>query len=161
MNALTGRLRDLFAKMADLPMLSLLGLLTGLLAAVVIIAFRELIDTIQLNLLGLGHPDGYEDLSGYMRILLASAGGVLLGLVFHYLTAPYRAVGVAHVMERLRYHQGRLSLRNGLVPASISVQRRAVCLVRAWGCPIIMSAHWWLAAQLPALRPDSTPRWQG
>ena len=115
MKTLLGRMRDLLTKMADLPMLSLLGLLTGLLAAVVIIAFRELTESVQQNLLGMGHPDAYEELTAATRVLIATGGGLLLGLFFHFLTAPYRAVGVVYVMERLRYHQGRLSLRNGLI----------------------------------------------
>ncbi|HBE92435.1 MAG TPA: hypothetical protein DDW55_07875 [Gammaproteobacteria bacterium] len=112
---ITGRVRDLLSRFDGLPKLSLLGLLTGLLAAVVIILFRELTESTQENLLGLSNPDSYEDLTALTRILLATGGGLLLGLVFHFLATPYRAVGVAHVMERLRYHQGHLPWRNGLV----------------------------------------------
>ena len=98
-----------------LPKLSLLGLVTGLLAALVIILFRELTEFAQVSLLGLSNPDSYQELTSLTRVLLAAGGGLLLGLVFHFLAAPERAVGVVHVMERLRYHQGHLPWRNAVV----------------------------------------------
>jgi CIC family chloride channel protein len=109
------RLRRIIAGLDSLPRLAILGLLTGILTAVVIILFRELTVLSQTQVIGLGSPDNYEQLDGLERLLLATAGGLLLGVVFHYLAHPVRAVGVVHVMERLQYHQGKLPLKNAIV----------------------------------------------
>jgi CIC family chloride channel protein len=98
-----------------LPRLALLGLLTGILTAVVIILFRELTEVAQTQVLGLSDPDNYEQLDSLSRLLLATGGGLLLGIVFHFLAHAARPTGVVHVMERLKFHQGRLPLKNTLI----------------------------------------------
>jgi CIC family chloride channel protein len=94
-----------------LPRLAILGLLTGILTAVIIILFRELTELSQTRILGLSDPDNYEQLDSLSRLLLATGGGLLLGIVFHFLTHDTRPTGVVHVMERLQFHQGRLPPR--------------------------------------------------
>ncbi len=49
------------------------------------------------------------------RFLLPLLGGLLIGLVFHWLSKEDSGVGIVHVAERLAYHQGRLPLRNALL----------------------------------------------
>ena len=109
------QLRELLAGLDSLPRLAILGLLTGILTAVVIILFRELTELSQNNVLGLSDPDNYEQLDSLTRVFLATGGGLLLGIVFHFLTHSARSTGVVHVMERLLFHQGRLPLKNALV----------------------------------------------
>jgi CIC family chloride channel protein len=109
------QLRELLAGLDSLPRLAILGLLTGILTAVVIILFRELTELSQNNILGLSDPDNYEQLDSLTRVFLATGGGLLLGIVFHFLTHSARSTGVVHVMERLLFHQGRLPLKNALV----------------------------------------------
>ena len=108
------RLRTLLSELDSLPRLAILGLLTGIITAVVIIMFRELTEISQTRILGLSDPDNYEQLDGLSRLLLATGGGLLLGIVFHFLTHDARPTGVVHVMERLQFHQGRLPLKNTL-----------------------------------------------
>ena len=108
-----------------LPQLAFLGLLCGLLAALVMIAFRMVIELAQRALLPGGTPDNFEALPPEARVLLPLAGGLVLGLLFQR-RAPElaRQVGVVHVMERLAYHQGRLPLRNAamqFVGAAIAI----------------------------------------
>ena len=108
------KLRTLLSEFDSLPRLAILGLLTGIITAVVIIMFRELTEISQTRILGLSDPDNYEQLDGLSRLLLATGGGLLLGIVFHFLTHDARPTGVVHVMERLQFHQGRLPLKNTL-----------------------------------------------
>ena len=112
------QLRTLLARLDSLPRLAILGLLTGILTAVVIILFRELTELTQTRLLGLSDPDNYEQLDALSRLLLASGGGLLLGVAFHFLTLDARPTGVVHVIERLQFHQGRCCQ---LQPATISL----------------------------------------
>ena len=109
------QLKTLIARLDSLPRLAILGLLTGIITAVVIILFRELTELSQTQLLGLSDPDNYEQLDSLTRLLLATGGGLLLGIAFHFLTDTARSTGVVHVMERLKFHQGRLPLKNALV----------------------------------------------
>ena len=95
--------------------LALVALLVGLLAGLVIIAFRLLIETFQAAFLPGGDVEHYEGLDAWLRLLLPTLGGLLIGLALHWLDPTRRAVGVVHVMERLAYHQGKLPLTNFLV----------------------------------------------
>ncbi len=97
-----------------LGLLSLMGLLTGLLTGLVIAAFRWLIELTQAAFLPAGDTEGYEALPPEWRLLLPLAGGVVLGLVFHALRPERREVGIVHVVERLEYYQGRLPLANAV-----------------------------------------------
>lgn len=94
--------------------LSLLGLIAGLIAGVVSILFRLLVEHTQ-ELYLTGPPGSFETLSTSGRLLLPLAGGLLLGLLLHISHRDQRTVGVVHVMDRLQYHQGRMPLGNALV----------------------------------------------
>jgi CIC family chloride channel protein len=98
-----------------LPQLAMLGIITGLISGGVIIAFRLVIELSQGAFLPGGDPENYEGLTTTTRFLLPLGGGLLLGLLFQFLPARRRQVGVVHVMERLYYHQGRMPFRNALV----------------------------------------------
>ncbi len=95
--------------------LSLLGMLCGVLAGIVIIAFRLLVEWAQGLFLPAGQVENYEALGLGWIFLLPLLGGVALGLVFQCLPPEQRQVGVVHSMERLAYHQGRLPLANMVV----------------------------------------------
>jgi len=101
--------------MHRLPRLTLLGLVTGLLAGLVIILFRDLTELAQVELLGLTHADGYKEMSGLSRLGLATLGGLAIGITFRFLGTSQQVVGVVHVIERLHFHQGRLPWRNAVV----------------------------------------------
>jgi len=95
--------------------LSVLGTLTGLLAGGVIVAFRWLIESAQAGFLPGGEIEAYEALPFWARFALPVAGGVAIGLLFKFAARGRHVVGIVHVMERLAYHQGYLSLRGLLL----------------------------------------------
>ncbi|MGE0486119.1 MAG: chloride channel protein [Gammaproteobacteria bacterium] len=98
---------------ADL-LLALLGLLSGVCAAVVIVAFRKTVALVQ-HVYMAGLPgEAFEWLPVPTRVLVPVAGGVLLGVGFVLLPSAARTVGVVHVLERLHYHQGYMPWRNML-----------------------------------------------
>jgi CIC family chloride channel protein len=94
--------------------LSLLGLLSGILAGLASILFRLLVERAQESFLT-GPPGSYETLAAWVRLWLPLAGGLVIGLMLHLSRDKERIVGVVHVMEQLQYQQGRFPLRNALV----------------------------------------------
>lgn len=84
-----------------LPQLAVLGILCGLLAAVVMIAFRVVIELAQGALLPPGGPENYEDLSVAARFVFPLVGVLVIGAIFHRLSDAARNVGPVHVLERL------------------------------------------------------------
>lgn len=91
--------------------LALLGLVAGFLAGGVIVLFRLLVETIQDSLLPGDGPENYEDLSALMHFLFPVIASMLLALLFYRWAKGIRVLGIAHVMERMAYHQGHLTLR--------------------------------------------------
>jgi len=96
-----------------IPELSLLGVLSGVLAAAVIIAFRYMVQLGQD--LFLPRYYDYESLGHLWRLVLPVAGGAALGLLCVVLPQAVLRVGVPHILERLDYHQGRLPWANAAV----------------------------------------------
>jgi CIC family chloride channel protein len=94
--------------------LSLLGLLSGLVAGLVSILFRLLVEQSQETFLT-GPPGSYETLASWTRLWLPIAGGIGIGLMLHYSPEKGRNVGVLHVMEQLQFYQGRFPLWNALL----------------------------------------------
>ncbi len=97
-----------------LPQLAMLAIPVGLLSGAVIISFRLLVEVAQGQFLPGGSAENFEQLSTLARLLVPAGGGLLIGLVWHYLDVNTRKVGVVHVMERLASYEGRLPLRNAL-----------------------------------------------
>jgi len=97
-----------------LPQLAMLAVPVGLLSGAVVICFRLLVETAQVQFLPGGTAENYELLSTPARLLLPAGGGLLIGLIWQYLNSDTRQVGVLHVMERLARFEGRLPLRNAL-----------------------------------------------
>ncbi|MCB1877463.1 MAG: chloride channel protein [Chromatiales bacterium] len=95
--------------------LSLFGLLTGLLAGAVIVAFRLLVEGTLGESLPDGNPDNFEALPAWVRFALPLAGGVALALMFRFGSQGLHLLGVARVLERMAYHQGYLNLRGLLL----------------------------------------------
>jgi len=95
--------------------LSVLGLIAGTLAALTIIAFRLLVDYLQLALLPIDVAEDFEAMSVAWRVAAAVVGGLLIGLLFRLTHERAHSVGLLHMLERLAHHQGRLPWRNALV----------------------------------------------
>ncbi|MDI9246605.1 chloride channel protein [Marinobacter sp. CHS3-4] len=98
-----------------LPQLAVLGLLSGLFTGGVILLFRLAIEWPLERFLPGSGSESFEHLDLITRGVLPFAGAVALGLFLHRLAPQNRKVGVAHVMERLNYHQGYISIRSALV----------------------------------------------
>lgn len=109
---------------SDLMRICFLGLISGALAALVIVIFRYIIVQTQSAFLPEGDPENYEALAWYFILLLPLAGGILIGAIFHFIPADKRSVGVVHTLERMDQHQGHLPFTNFIaqfVGASISI----------------------------------------
>ena len=91
--------------------LAVMGLLTGLAAGGVIVLFRLVVEQSQAGFLPGGLPENFEALPLWARLTLPIAGGLLIGIIFHFHGPEMRVLGVSRVLERLSYHQGYLTLR--------------------------------------------------
>ncbi|WP_317933384.1 chloride channel protein [Halioxenophilus sp. WMMB6] len=99
-------LRRQLSYLDALPQLTILCLVAGVAAAVVIIIFRA---SIVLPLTAwLGHPEDFESLGVTGRFLVPLLGALLLGLLMQLLPSRLHKVGVTHVLDRLHNHQGHL-----------------------------------------------------
>ena len=96
-----------------LPQLVSLGVISGIVAALLIVLFRSLFE-IPLQAI-LGDSEGFESLSLPLRFLLPFAGAIALGLLFNKVESATRKVSVGHVLERLHNNNGALPFRNVLV----------------------------------------------
>jgi CIC family chloride channel protein len=98
-----------------LPQLAVLGLLSGLVTGAVILLFRLAIEWPLEQFLPGRESEAFEQLDWITRGLLPLSGALALGLLLQRLALQDRKVGVVHVMERLNYHQGYLTVRSALV----------------------------------------------
>ncbi len=98
-----------------LSLLAFLGLICGVLSGGIIILFRLAMDSVAHGFLPNGDIESFELLTGPQRLALCVLGGLIVGLMLNSLKPKLRQVGVVHVIERLDYHQGRLTIRNALV----------------------------------------------
>lgn len=95
--------------------LAVLGLLSGIAAGLLIVAFRYTTSAIQHGYMRDLPGEAFESLDPAMRFILPTAGGALLGVSYWLIPAAVRTVGVVHVLERLHYHQGHMPWRNLVV----------------------------------------------
>jgi len=102
------------ANVEALPQLAILGLLSGLATGLVVLLFRLAIEGPLVFLLPGADAENFEALDPMVRGLLPLAGALLVGALLHQLSAPQRRLGITHVMERLGYHQGHLSLKSAI-----------------------------------------------
>ena len=94
-----------------LPQLTILGLLTGILAGIVIVIFRLLVE-VPLYFMLPGHTENFEALSSAWHFWLPFLGATLFGLVLHFVDKKHHAASVSHVLDRIHNHQGRMPLGN-------------------------------------------------
>src|SRR5690606_21320745 len=102
-------LRDQLAHIEALPQLTLLGLITGILAGLIIVLFRWVID-IPLALSLPDHGENFEALPMSYRFLLPVIGGLLLGLRRPWSNMSYHVTGIGHVLDRLPIPPSRMAL---------------------------------------------------
>lgn len=109
------RLRLQLSRHDALLILSVLGLICGFVAGIVIALFRLLVESSQSTILPGSGAENYEALPPLLRFALPVVGGLLLGLIFLRFAKGLHVLGIPRVMERLIYHQGHLSLRGLLL----------------------------------------------
>ena len=105
----------------SLPQLAILGLLSGLVTGGVILVFRLAIEWPLKHFLPGEGSEAFESLDILTRGLLPLAGALGLGLFLHHLATHDRKVGVVHVMERLNYHQGYITVKSALIQFVVGV----------------------------------------
>ena len=84
-----------------MPQLALLGVLTGLVTALVILVFRLLVENGGAMLLNTQSGESFEALDVVYRVALCLGGAALLAFLLNRYNPSARRVGVVHVMERL------------------------------------------------------------
>lgn len=104
-------LRDQLAGAEALPQLTLLGLLTGIIAGAIIVLFRWAVE-IPLGYFLPGNFENFEAVSSLVRFALPLSGAVVLGLILQCIDKRHHATSIGHVMDRLQNHQGRMPVGN-------------------------------------------------
>ncbi len=103
--------RDRLSGLDSLPQLTILGLLTGILAGIVIVIFRLLVE-IPLHFMLPGTTENFEGLSSTWHFWLPFLGALAFGLVLQMVDKKHHAASVGHVLDRIHNHQGRMPLGN-------------------------------------------------
>lgn len=100
------------------PVLFGLALFIGVLVGYAVIGFRTLIGLCQLAFYGSAAEESFigvaESLPGWWVLLVATAGGLLVGLFVYLLLPGRRNHGVADIMEACALHGGRMSAKAGV-----------------------------------------------
>ncbi|GHE21230.1 chloride channel protein [Halomonas urumqiensis] len=108
------RFRQRLATVDALPQLCVLGVVSGLITGAFMVGFRMLLDLGALAFMPGGDSEAFEGLSPLVRSVMPMVAVALIGVLLWRQPVAARKLGVAHVMERLTYHQGRFPLRNWL-----------------------------------------------
>ncbi|WP_148252370.1 chloride channel protein [Aidingimonas lacisalsi] len=108
------RFRRQLASVDALPQLCLLGLAAGIVTGGLMVAFRLTLDLGGILFMPGGDSEDFELLSPEIRALLPLLAVAVIGIGLWRQPAAARKMGVAHVIERLTYHQGRFPFRNWL-----------------------------------------------
>ncbi len=111
MTGIIEKFRDRLAEHEALPQMVVLGIVSGLAASLLIVAFRWLIETPLLLAFG-DNVDNFESLSPLMRFMLPFGGALLLGLVLTFVDRKHHSVSVGHVLDRLHNYQGKIPASN-------------------------------------------------
>lgn len=108
------RFRERLAEVDAVALLTLFGLLVGIAAGLVTVAFRALIEWTLCVFLP-ENSENFEGLSLMLRCALPFTGALLLGAIFEYLKPENRRTGVGYIVERFHLYQGLVSLRSLVV----------------------------------------------
>jgi H+/Cl- antiporter ClcA len=103
--------RDQLSGLDALPQLTVLGLLTGILAGIVIVIFRLLVE-IPLHFLLPGTTENFEGLNSIWHFGLPFVGAVIFGLVLQIVDKEHHSASISHVLDRIHNHQARMPLGN-------------------------------------------------
>ncbi|MGO1625542.1 MAG: chloride channel protein [Halomonadaceae bacterium] len=104
--------RRQLANVDALPQLCVLGLVSGVITGSLMVGFRFLLGLGAAFYMPGGNPEAFEELAPVWRAVLPLVAVLLIGLWLSRQTSAGRKIGVAHVIDRLTYHQGRFPRRN-------------------------------------------------
>ncbi|MFT4713299.1 MAG: CIC family chloride channel protein [Candidatus Azotimanducaceae bacterium] len=91
-----------------------MGVFSGIVTGLVILAFRTLIEIPLATVLS-DDFENFEALAPALFFLVPVAGAVILAIFMSLLKPDHRRVGPVHVLERLARHQGHMPYQNALV----------------------------------------------
>jgi len=94
---------------------AILGVVAGILGALVALSFELMINSLSMIWLHSEGIDNYEGLHWSIRFILILGSAGLIGLVLQKLPGDSIRVGVVHVISRLHTHHGHLPIRNAIV----------------------------------------------
>ncbi|MDH5738273.1 MAG: chloride channel protein, partial [Gammaproteobacteria bacterium] len=106
-----GGFRQKLASIDAVPQFAFLGVVSGLITGLVILAFRTVIE-LPLDLILANGFEDFESLSRENRFLLPVVGAILLAIVLSFVSSAHRGMGVTHVLARLARYQGHLPFYN-------------------------------------------------
>jgi CIC family chloride channel protein len=92
---------------------AILGIISGVVTGVVILAFRTLIE-IPLAIFLDNDFDNFEALPQHYYFIVPVVGAIGLAILLSLMKKEHRNVGPVHVLERLARHQGHLPWQNAL-----------------------------------------------
>ncbi len=95
---------------------AVLGLLSGLITAALIILFRLALEAPLTAFLPEGSAENFEALPRYWHFALPLCGALILGLLLHFSPLSSRITGIPHVIASLHHGRGRLP------PSNLAVQ---------------------------------------
>lgn len=108
MYALLRHWRDTLTDYSSLIPYAILGIVGGLISALLVLAFETAIQLLAAVLLVGDDADGFEALPRTLHFALPVAGALVLGLLFSRVKAEHREVGVVHVLRHLNSNYGAL-----------------------------------------------------
>jgi CIC family chloride channel protein len=106
--------RRSLASLEAVPQFAIMGVFSGLVTGLVILAFRTLIEIPLATVLN-DDFENFEALTPALYFLVPVAGAVILAIFMSLLKPDHRRVGPVHVLERLARHQGHMPYQNALV----------------------------------------------
>lgn len=115
------RFRDYLSSYDAIAAYSLLGLISGTLAALAVLGFFWGIQALGLLLGSSNTAENFEALSIVHRVGLATGSALVMAFILHSLKEPNRSTGIRHVIQHLNRHYGQLPLRNALTQALVGV----------------------------------------
>ncbi|MFT4997556.1 MAG: CIC family chloride channel protein [Flavobacteriales bacterium] len=95
--------------------LAMMGLVSGVLTGLIVVAFRHLFETPLDYLMPFGTGESFEDLPKWMHFALPASGGILLGIGLSLCNKANTFTGVAQVVHGANNLHGRLPWKNVVV----------------------------------------------
>lgn len=108
-------LRHVTAGSEALMQLSILGLIVGLSTACLLIIFIFLLESSLAYWLPNQSTEDFESLSISSRLLAPIVGSLILVIVFKFITRGPVSVGVVDILDKVRYHEAVVPLKNLIV----------------------------------------------